>query len=241
MLFLISMKLILFKVALLVTLCAGLTNPAQAGYQEEKEEEVEELVKVFSQPFRMKQHMAAEKLAYLGHSDPRIFDVIEKQLLDSYLSLDDDYGIDWASWLAKALGFSGNKKYLPTLRMLELAAPDNKLKKYARLAQTYTYKYNAFNQIIGNFDNDNSEETASSELNLLSLPFRRYINMLKSDIPELHKLAAKRIYFEGITENVITELVLFRIENPAPYTDKDTKKWLKKSLCNTCRGFGARK
>jgi hypothetical protein len=63
---------------------------------------------------------------------------------------------------------------------------------------------------------------------------------LNSDIPELHKLAAKRIYFEGITENVIIKLVLFRIENPAPRTDKDTKKWLKKSLCNTCRGFGSR-
>ena len=100
------MKLLLFKATLLITLCTALTNPAQAAYQEEKEKEIDELVKVFSLPFIMKQHVAAEKLAYLGHSDPRIFDLIEKQLLDSYLSLSDEYEIDWASWLAKALGFS---------------------------------------------------------------------------------------------------------------------------------------
>ena len=234
------MKLILFKATLLLAFCAVLTNPAKAGYQEEKEKEIDELIKVFSKPFIMKQHVAAEKLAYLGHSDPRIFDVIEKQLLDSYLSLSDDYEIDWASWLAKALGFSGNQKYGTTLRRLESFAPDEKLRKYAGIAQRYTYKYKTFNPIIMNFDNDKSEETISSEMNLLPLSLLRYQNMLNSDMPELHKLAAKRIYFEGITDNRITRLVLFRIVNPAPRTDKDTKKWLKKSLCDTCRGFGAR-
>ena len=240
MLFLRSMKLILFKATLLLAFCAVLTNPAKAGYQEEKEKEIDELIKVFSKPFIMKQHVAAEKLAYLGHSDPRIFDVIEKQLLDSYLSLSDDYEIDWASWLAKALGFSGNQKYGSTLRRLESFAPDEKLRKYAGIAQRYTYKYKIFNPIIMNFNNDKSKETISSEMNLLPLSLLRYQNMLNSDMPELHKLAAKRIYFEGITDNRITRLVLFRIVHPAPRTDKDTKKWLKKSLCNTCRGFGAR-
>ena len=240
MLFLRSMKLILFKATLLLAFCAVLTNPAKAGYQEEKEKEIDELIKVFSKPFIMKQHVAAEKLAYLGHSDPRIFDVIEKQLLDSYLSLSDDYEIDWASWLAKALGFSGNQKYGTTLRRLESFAPDEKLRKYAGIAQRYTYKYKTFNPIIMNFDNNKSEETISSEMNLLPLSLLRYQNMLNSDMPELHKLAAKRIYFEGITDYRITRLVLFRIAHPAPRTDKDTKKWLKKSLCDTCRGFGAR-
>jgi hypothetical protein len=65
--------------------------------------------------------------------------------------------------------------------------------------------------------------------------------MLNSSEPELHKLAAKRIFFEGIIEDSITELMLFRIDNPAPGTDRDTQKWLKKSLCNSCRGFGSRK
>ena len=91
-----------------------------------------------------------------------------------------------------------------------------------------------------NFDTDNSEEAISSTMNLLSLSLLRYKNMLDSNIPELHKLAAKRIFYGGVTDNRITELVLFRLVNPVPRTDKDTKKWLKKSLCNTCRGFGSR-
>ena len=234
------MKLLLFKTTLLLTFLAALTSPVKAGYQEEKEKEIDEIVKVFSLPFIMKQHTTAEKLAYLGHSDPRIFDLIEKQLLDSYLSLSDEYEIDWASWLAKALGFSGNKKYLSTLRKLKFYAPDEKLRKYADIAEGYSYQYKTFNQIIMNFDNENSEETISSEMNHLPLSLLRYKNMLDSDIPELHKLAAKRIYFEGVTDNRITRLVLFRIANPAPRTDNDTKKWLKKSLCNICRGFGSR-
>ena len=241
MLFFGRMKLLLFKTTLLLTLLAALTSPVKAGYQEEKEKEIDEIVKVFSLPFIMKQHTTAEKLAYLGHSDPRIFDLIEKQLLDSYLSLSDDYEIDTASWLAKALGFSGNLKYLPTLRKLGSVAPDEKLRKYAAIAQRYTYKYKTFNQIIMNFDNDNSEETISSEMNLLPLSLLRYKNMLDSDEPELHKLAAKRIYFEGITESLIIQLVLFRIVHPAPRADQDTQKWLKKSLCNTCRGYGSKK
>jgi len=235
------MKLIFFKTTLLIALCTILSSPVWAEYQEEKEKEVDELINIFSQPFLMKQHVSAEKLAYLGYSDPRIFDVIEKQLLNSYLSLSDDYEIDWASWLAKALGFSGNNKYLPTLRKLESSAPDKKLRKYAAIAQRYTYQYEAFNPIIMNFDNIHSEETIPSEMNRLPLSLLRYKNMLQSDIPELHKLAAKRIYFEGVTDIRITDLVLFRIKSPAPSTDKDTRKWLKKSLCNTCRGYGSRK
>ena len=87
------------------------------------------------------------------------------------------------------------------------------------------------------FDNVDREENSSH----LPLSLLRYKNMLDSDEPELHKLAAKRIYFEGITDYRITGLVIGLIDHPAPRTDNDTKKWLKKSLCNTCRGFGSRK
>ena len=110
---------------------------------------------------------------------------------------------------------------------------------------SYTEKYMVFNPIIMNLEEDNSQTAISSQTPRLPLALVRYRNMLNSDVPELHKLAAKRIFFEGITEDSITKLVLFRIDNPPPYpaprTDSDTQKWLKKSLCNSCRGFGSRK
>ena len=222
-----------------------LSQSSSVGYEGEKEKEINELVTVFSRPFMMKQHVAAEALAYLGHSDPRIFDLVEKQLLDNYRSLKDDYAIDWASWLAKALGFSGDEKYLPTLQTVASSAPDEKLRKYAGIAMSYTAKYMVFNPIIMNLEEDNSQTAISSQTPRLPLALVRYRNMLNSDVPELHKLAAKRIFFEGIIEDSITKLVLFRIDNPPPYpaprTDTDTKKWLKKSLCNSCRNFGSRR
>ena len=221
---------------------SALSHSSSIGYEEEKKKEVDELVSIFNRPFRMKQHIAAESLAYLGHSDPIIFDLVEKQLLDNYQFLQDSYDIDWASWLAKALGFSGNEKYLLTLDILRSFAPDEKLRKYATISKGYIKKYKIFNPIIMNFGDDNSQScvfircTKSELFSLL-----RFRNMLKSSEPELHKLAAKRIFFEGIIEDSITELMLFRIDNPAPGTDRDTQKWLKKSLCNSCRGFGSRK
>jgi len=219
----------------------ALSNLSNIGYEEEKKKEVDELVSIFNRPFRMKQHIAAESLAYLGHSDPIIFDLVEKQLLDNYQFLQDSYDIDWASWLAKALGFSGNEKYLLTLDILSSFAPDEKLRKYATISKGYIKKYKIFNPIIMNFGEDNSQSATSSEASRLTLSLLRFRNMLNSSEPELHKLAAKRIFFEGIIEDSITELMLFRIDNPAPGTDRDTQKWLKKSLCNSCRGFGSRK
>ena len=72
-----------------------------------------------------------------------------------------------------------------------------------------------------------------------TLSIVRYQNMLNSGRPELHKLAAKRIFFEGIREISITRLVGQKLLN---YNgDKDTKKWLKKSLCTTCKTYGSRK
>ncbi len=220
---------------------SNLSNSVTIGYEEEKKKEVDELASIFSRPFRMKQHVAAESLAYLGHSDLIIFDLVEKQLLDNYQFLQDDYDIDWASWLTKALGFSGNEKYLLTLDMLSSNAPDAKLRKYATISRGYIKKYKIFNPIIMNFEEDNSQSSISPETPRLTLTLVRFTNMLNSSEPELHKLVAKRIFFEGITEDSITKLVLFRINNPAPGTDSDTKKWLKKSLCNSCRGFGSRK
>ena len=55
-----------------------------AGIEDRKQVEIDAYIKTFSLPFRMKQHTAAESLAYTGHSDPRIFDLVEQQLLNNY-------------------------------------------------------------------------------------------------------------------------------------------------------------
>lgn len=214
-----------------IWLVATAASSVYADFEMENEKEIQVYVETFSLPFRMKQHTAAESLAYTGHSDQRIFDLIEKQLLDNYKSLGDSYDKDWASWLAKALGFSGDSKYQATLQLLQNDAPDRKLRKYAKVAIGYTAQYREWNPIIMNSEAFDAE---------LSLSLNRYANMLRSDAPELQKLAAKRIFFEGIRQPLIIELVHYRMANPSPGTDRDTKKWLKKSLCTDCSTFGSR-
>jgi len=219
------LRFFLTTVAFLVPACA------HAGYDSEVEKEIESYIKVFQLPFRMNQHTAAESLAYTGHSDNRIFDLIEKQLLDNFENLKDSYDIDWASWLVKALGFSGDERYLSTIEFLESEAPDKKLRKYSEVGRDYLIQYSQWNPVI--LSKEHYDENLSLDLN-------RYANMLRSKVPELHKLAAKRIFFEGIQEPSIIELVHYRLETPAQNSDRDTQKWLKKSLCNTCRTFGSR-
>lgn len=218
-------------VQMVAWICLILVTPAHAGYEDELEQEVQQYSKIFTQPFRMSQHTAAEALAYAGQSDTRIFDRVEKQLLDNYTQLEDSYDIDWASWLVKALAFSGNDKYLPTIRHLAAEAPDRKLRRYAGLSVDLLPQYAAWNPVILNPDHYNED---------LSLSLNRYANMLRSDVPQLHKLAAKRIFFEGIQQPEIVELVQYRLDQPAATTDRDTQKWLKKSLCTSCRTYGSR-
>lgn len=214
--------------ALFITLISANTS---AAFEEEKEQEIVAYVNTFSLPFRMKQHTAAESLAYAGLTDHRIFDEVEKQLLQNYESLSDSYDIDWASWLVKALSFSGESKYLATIKMLQNDAPNRKLRKYAKLASGYSGQYRVWNPIIMSVE-DYQEQ--------YSLNINRYANMLRSEEPVLHKLAAKRIFFEGIQEQYISDLVQNRIDHPSPDTDRDTRKWLKKSLCTHCSTFGSR-
>jgi|SaaInlV_150m_DNA_6_1039752.scaffolds.fasta_scaffold45249_1 hypothetical protein len=202
-----------------------------AGMEENSQKEIEKYIDTFQRPFRMTQHTTAESLAYAGRSDPQIFDLIEKQLLDNYKSLDDPYDVDWASWLAKALGFSGNNKYSETLALLQRDAPDRKLRKYAKIGANLTHKYNRWNAIM--VDTENYDDQ-------LSLAQNRYANMLRSEVPELQVLAAKRIFFEGIRIDKMTKLVQYRIDHPSPKADRGTSKWLKKSLCTDCKTFGSR-
>jgi hypothetical protein len=220
-------------IQLIVSVAVILFTPSSlyAGIEEKSQQEIEKYIDTFQRPFRLTQHTAAESLAYAGQSDPQIFDLIEKLLLDNYKSLDDPYDVDWASWLAKALGFSGNNKYSDTLALLYHHAPDRKLRKYAKIGVRLTHQYKRWNAII--VDTENFDDQ-------LSLAQNRYANMLRSEVPELQVLAAKRIFFEGIRIDKMTKLVQYRIDHPTPGADRGTNKWLTKSLCTDCKTFGSR-
>lgn len=139
---------------------------------------------------------AAESLQWQGLSDPRLFDVIEQRLVQDFppttLTRKKDYR---AMWYLRALGNSGQDKYIPTLtRYLS----DIDYANYAKVALKEIPEYRKWNLIISNratFDAKYSDET------------NRVLNLLRSDSYHLKRLAAKRIYYARHHEPEILDLL----------------------------------
>ena len=82
----------------------------------------------------LKQKTDAGKLIVRdGIKDVEVLDAVEVELLKGYVpSGSDRNAVDAMSWLCKALGASGNKKYKETLQTVAKKAPHGKLQKYAK-------------------------------------------------------------------------------------------------------------
>ncbi|MFT4614960.1 MAG: hypothetical protein ACI9NT_002112 [Bacteroidia bacterium] len=129
---------------------------------------------------------AARRLEYFGLSDPALFDTIEADLLQAYKG-SSNAEIEYTGWMVKALEFSGQKKYIDTVKIVAKGAPDKRTRDYAKAAAEVLPSYTQWNTIISSKDNYRADKSA--EVN-------RYANMLSSGVPQLQHLAAKRISFE---------------------------------------------
>lgn len=142
-----------------------------------------EYVKVFASGYPMEKQKAMESLAWAGLSSAEVFDPLEAEALAKYPMATDRTTIDYVSWLVKALAYSGQQKYMPTIAKIAANAPHKKLKKYALQAQKMLPMYTKYNPIIA------PAGGAYPSFN------QRLANMLKSGETELVTIAAKRIYF----------------------------------------------
>ena len=79
---------------------------------------------------------------------------------------------------------------------MEQEAPDRKLRRYAKVSRELLPNYTRWNPIIINQENYDNE---------LPLKLNRYQNMLRSDVAELHKLAATQLprQHDGIWAQVV--------------------------------------
>jgi hypothetical protein len=142
-------------------------------------------VKIFTKGSDFEKESAAESLAWAGISSPQLFDLIEQDLLLALPTATDKTRINYAGWLTKALAFSGNEKYRPTLEKVLNEAPNRKLKGYGKWALQSLPDYTKFNTVIApkawpSFAHPNLHQ--------------RLKNMLQSDNSDLLRLAAKRMY-----------------------------------------------
>ena len=124
-----------------------------------------------------------EPRAWEGLSDPRLFDEIEKRLLAvSEGKPRDKAEVKKFAHYIRALGFSGQPKYIPTLQKL---VPHKYYDDYAENALRDQPIYQHWNPIISNRSTFNP--AFSDDVN-------RFLNMLAADDLLLNRLASKRIY-----------------------------------------------
>ena len=132
-------------------------------------------------------------IEWSGLTDPSIYNVIEENLLESYQTGGEKLEIERNVWCVKALSFSGNKKYLDTINKITKDAKNKRVRGYAEQSKTELERRVAWNPIIneGLIDYDHSSM------------LMRFVNMLNSNVPELQRIAAKRIVFDSLRDRNI--------------------------------------
>lgn len=165
---------------------------------------------------------ASETLAYAGLSDPRVFDAVERLLLRDAPLATDPLAKKRVAHYLRALGFSGQPKYLPTL---ERFRANMDYERYARTAIQESPNYGRWNPVISNratFDPKLGDDV------------NRVLNMLRSDDLTLKRLGAKRVYFANRDEVLLEQLARDLTANfRSSSTDSETVDciaWLAKGL-----------
>ena len=172
-----SMKI--FNTILLALFSASLAHAASL------EDDVNRYVERFSGNKTVNEELV-ESLEWMGLSDPRLFDLIERRAIEcAEPGRYDRKTRNQVQLYLRALGFSGQSKYALTLQNF---APDLTYGRRAKNALEDMPYYQKWNPIISNraiFDAKYSDDV------------NRILNMLQSDDFLLKRLGAQRVYAEN--------------------------------------------
>jgi len=197
---------------------------APAVWAETVEDEIARYQRVFNAD-RALHSPALDALAYVGVSDTRVFDRIEALLLeDANVFRGQRDEKNRVARYIRALGFSGQPKYVPTIQRF---VDDKVYERYAKAALEDLPNYQRWNPIIANrasFDPKLSDDA------------NRVMNMLKSNDLILKRIAAKRIYFAQ-TEPVLLQTLANDLRAVYPTVNHgenpvDAVAWMVKAIGN---------
>ncbi|MDP5147326.1 hypothetical protein ORI98_12860 [Shewanella sp. ULN5] len=189
---------------------------------------LEDYQQIFQGDKQFKQQSAVESLVLSGLNDPSLFDIVEAKLNASLPLATQKHPIEYSSWLAKGLGYSGNEKYRASLQAIVNGDYHKKLRKYAQEGLSNIDKFAIWNPIL----NDKSQYDAKQ-----SQPLNVLANALASSDLELKRMAAKhiadkRVYDEFLLEklaNQLTSLDLLKHDK----LSIDTYAWIAKALASS--------
>jgi len=169
----------IFNTILLTLFFAGIAHAASL------EDDVNRYVERFSGNKTVNEEVV-ESLEWMGLSDPRVFDLIERRAIEgAEPGRYDRKTRNQVQLHIRALGFSGQSKYAATLQNF---APDLTYGRRAKNALEDLPYYQKWNPIISNraiFDAKYSDDV------------NRILNMLHSDDFLLKRLGAQRVYAEN--------------------------------------------
>jgi hypothetical protein len=206
---------------LVAALFAVLLAPAAAAAT--LEEDVQRYIAVFQGNDAAAHNKAVEELAWMGLYDERLFDLLEQKILAEAAAVAGNREEkNRVARYIRALGFSGQDKYVPTLKRF---VKDPTYDRYAREALDQQPQYKRWNPIISSragFDPKLSDDD------------NRIMNMLRSDDLLLMRVAAKRAYFapDERTLWVIAEQVEKHYMTTSP-EEVDAVSWMVKALSKT--------
>ena len=189
---------------------------------------LEDYQQIFQGDNQFKQQSAVESLVLSGLNDPSLFDIVEAKLNASLPLATQKHPIEYSSWLAKGLGYSGNEKYRASLQAIVNGDYHKKLRKYAQEGLSNIDKFAIWNPIL----NDKSQYDAkqSQQLNV-------FANALASSDLELKRMAAKhiankRVYDEFILEKLASQLTSLDLLKHDKLSI-DTYAWIAKALASS--------
>ena len=187
------------------------------------EDETQRYIQIFSGEKRL-HNDAADTFSWMGLSDTRLFDIVERRLLeDADAAQSDRSERNRVARYIRSLGFSGQSKYEPTIRKFLASVP---YRRFAEAALAHLPQYNKWNPVISN--RSSFDPKFSDDVN-------RVANMLRSDDLLLLRVGAKRVYFES-KEDVLLELLAQQLRANYARTDlndrerSDSVAWLAKAL-----------
>jgi hypothetical protein len=179
------------------TVFAGLAIGASAATPED---DLQRYIAVFEDDLG-NHDKAVDDLAWKGISDTRLFDIIEDRLHEDAQTARRRNKRDrnHVARMIKALGFSGQSKYEPSISRY---ASDRAYRSHAERALSNLRLYAKWNPVIA--DRSTWEPAYSDDVN-------RVRNMLSSNDIGLQTLGAKRVHFGHPAEPVLLDLVSQRL------------------------------
>lgn len=167
------------------------------------EQELAELKQLFSNGNKEQQMLSINRrIRFSGITDVTLFDIAEKNMLGIPRGTQKREDTQYVAWMAQMLAFSGQEKYVPTLKNFLSGMQSDTIKQHATSSLEVLPKYQRWNVIIS----QNLENIPAS-----GLARARLFNMLNSDDPELIRGAASIADHFYLADEEVTDLVEKRL------------------------------